>query len=113
MMAKGITVGKSRDKYAKKVTLRVNPSVLFDIDDLKLWKPTRKTIVELIRLIEKNIEEHFDSDLSDFELSRCDYTVNIDVKTQKAVSAYVAVLNNIGKVTGYKIKYPNHPDEFT
>ena len=43
--------------------------------------------------------------MNDFELTRCDFTVNIDVGSQKDVVSYIRVLQNIGKVSGFEPKF--------
>ena len=62
-------------------------------DVVKLWKPTDKTITKMLGKLGKQIKEQYNIDytLKDFELTRVDFTVNIDVKRQKDVDVYVLV----------------------
>lgn len=94
------------------VKLIVNPSrILGRKDDLDLWHPTDKNIKKMLCKLDSHIKDYINSSygVSDFELTRCDFTVNINVGTQKAVSTYINVLHNIGEVTGFSLQYKNNP----
>ncbi|MFP3153299.1 hypothetical protein LQZ18_02485 [Lachnospiraceae bacterium ZAX-1] len=105
---KGIKIEYHNDKYKKKIKFVVNPTRLLGGDDvLKLWKPNRDNTSKMLTKLEKQISEYFDDEygLNDFNLTRVDFTVNIKLDSQKAVSAYIKVLNSIGKVKGFSPKY--------
>ena len=104
-LVKGIEFAESGNSYAKTVRLKINPSKLLGGDDLELWETSDENIDRLIGKLEKLIHTHFNSKLNDFTLSRCDFTVNIDVESPKRVSAYIKVLHNSGKVTGFSPKF--------
>jgi hypothetical protein len=76
-------------------------------DDLKLWKPNSSNIEKLIQKLKKCIVDFFDSELSlnDFELTRCDFTVNIRTNSKKKVTMYIRIMHNTGKVSGFSLKY--------
>ena len=108
LFKKGITVLYRLTKYKNKIKLIVNPSRMLGYDDLvKLWKPSKKNVSELLCKIEENISDYFFSSyaLSDFRLSRIDFTKNIRFEDCNMVSAYVRTLYNIRKVKGYSPKY--------
>ena len=104
-LARGLKVIGSDDRYDGTIRLIVNPSKLLGGDDLTLWKPTDKNIGKLVGKLEKHINENFDAGLNDFEITRCDFTANINVGSQKRVAAYIKVLHAIGKVTGFRPKF--------
>jgi hypothetical protein len=106
----GITIKYCNSTYKKKIKMIVNPSRTLGGDDLKLWKPNNENISRLIESLETIIDDYFDSgyELNDFKLSRIDFTVNINVGSRENVSAYIKVLNNIGKVKGFSPKYPKN-----
>ena len=104
----GVKIEYHKNKYKKKVKLIINPTELLGGDDVKkLWKPNNENISKLFRKLKGYIESYFDSKykLNDFKLTRMDFTVNINVGDKKNVSAYIKVLQNIGKVKGFKPKY--------
>jgi len=43
--------------------------------------------------------------LNDFELTRCDFTVNIRTSSKKKVTTYIRIMHNTGKVSGFSLKY--------
>jgi len=110
---KGIKIEYHNGIYKKKIKFIVNPTKVLDGDDIKkLWKPNSDNISKLLNKLEKRIDEYFDSKykLDDFNLTRIDFTVNIDVGDRESVSAYIRVLHNIGKVKGFAPKYDKNDD---
>ena len=103
----GIKVADYDDTHNRKIKLIVNPLKVLGSNDLEPEELIGKDISKLFDKLEKKVDEYFDSafKLSDFTLTRCDFTVNIDVGSQTRVSAYIKVLHNIGKVTGFSPKY--------
>ena len=105
---KGIKVEYHDGTYKKRIKFIVNPTTLLGGDDvIKLWKPNEENVSKLVKKLEKNIERYFNSKhkLKDFKLTRIDFTVNIDVGSRENVSAYIKVLQNIGRVKGFSPKY--------
>jgi len=116
LASQGIKVEYHRGKYKRKVKLIVNPTKVLGSNDLRLWAPNKKSISKLIRKLESHIDDYFDNDytLNDFQLTRIDFTVNIDVGNRKKVSAYIKVLRKLGKIKGFSPKYgksDSHIDE--
>lgn len=100
----GIAVEYYDGTYKKKIKLVVNPTALLGGDDMKkLWKPSGENTSRFLRKLEKHIDDYFGSkyQLSDFKLNNIHYAVNIDVGDRKSVSAYIRVMQNIGRVKGY------------
>lgn len=105
---KGIKIEYHNNTFKKKINFIVNPTKLLGGSDIKkLWKPNNDNISKLLRKVKEYIDSYFDSKykLNDFKLTRMDFTVNINVGDKKSVSAYIKVLQNIGKVKGFKLKY--------
>lgn len=92
---KGIVVTFRDSQYKKKVKLIVNTSLVLDFVTLS---PDR-----LIRKLEKRISEYLHSEyqLEDFTLSEMILMSDINVGSQEQVSAYIKVLQRIGKVKGF------------
>ena len=90
----GITVIYRNSQYKKKVKLNVNPQVLFggDID-----------VAKLVHKLDRRIDEYFcrQYQLRDFKLSKVVITADIDVHSRENVSAYLKVLQRIGRVKGF------------
>ena len=84
-----------RSQYKKKVKLIVNSRLLLDCN-----KPDPDKIV---RKLEKRIGEYFDHkyQIEDFTLSTMILCVDIDVHNRENVSAYLKVLQRIGRVKGF------------
>lgn len=104
----GVKIEYHKNKFKKKVKLIINPTKLLGGDDVKkLWKPNNDNIAKLLRKLKEYIDSYFNSKykLNDFNLTRIDFTVNINVGDRKNVSAYIKVLRNIGKVKGFSPKY--------
>ena len=110
---KGIKIEYHNGVYKKKIKFIVNPTKVLDGDDVKkLWKPNNDNISKLLNKLEKRIDDYFDSKykLDDFNLTRIDFTVNIDVGDRDNVSSYIRILHNIGKVKGFAPKYDKNDD---
>ena len=94
MAAKGITVLYRDSRYKKKVRLIVNTYLLLDdVSDTD----------KLLRKLDKRITEYFSFKyhLDDFSLSGMNLITDIDVGARKNVSAYLKVLQRVGKVKGF------------
>lgn len=110
----GIKIEYHNNTYKKKIKFIVNPTKVLGGNDIKkLWKPNSDNISKLLRKLEKYIDDYFDSKygLNDFNLTRIDFTVNVDVGNHDNVSAYIKVLRNIGKVKGFASKYDKNDDK--
>jgi len=107
LRSQGIKIEYHNGTYKKKIKFIVNPSRVLGGDDLKLWKPNKDNIEKFLRELNEHIEKYFDDTygLDDFQLTRIDFTVNINVKSRKAVSAYIKVLHKLGKVKGFSSKF--------
>lgn len=92
---KGFVITYRDSQYKKKIKLIVNTSLILDFETLAHDK--------LIRKLEKRISEYFHSEylLDDFTLSGMILMLDINVGSQEQVSAYVKVLQRIGKVKGF------------
>lgn len=90
----GITVFYRDSKYKKKVRLSVNTNLLLD---------DASDTDKLLRKLEKRISKYFDSRLciDDFTLSGMSVVTDIDVETRDNASAYLKVLQRVGKVKGF------------
>ena len=106
LASKGITVQYHNYEFRKMIKLCINPSKVLGGSDLKLWKPNRCNIGELMALLNQYIDDYFDSeyDMNFFELSRIDFTANLDVG-EKNVSSYIRLMYKIGKVKNFVPKY--------
>lgn len=95
LASKGIVVTYHNSQYKKKVKLIVNSSLLLDFETLA---PDR-----LIRKLEKRISEYFHSEyqLENFTLSGMILMSDIKVGCPEQASAYIKVLQRIGKVKGF------------
>lgn len=93
--AKGITVIYRDSQYKKKVKLVVNLGMV--------EKSGMSDSKKLIRKLEKRIDEYFNHKyrLDDFTLSGVVLSMDIDVGNHENVSAYIKVLQRIGKVKGF------------
>lgn len=90
----GITVFYRDSKYKKKVRLSINTNLLLDdVSDTD----------KLLRKLDKRISKYFDSRLcvDDFTLSGMSVVADIDVETRDNASAYLKVLQRVGKVKGF------------
>ncbi len=92
---KGMTAAYRDSQYKKKVKLAVNTGLVNDGDKIDPDK--------LIRKIDKQAEEYFDYKyrVEDFTLSEVILAADVDVNSQESVSAYLTVLQRIGKVKGF------------
>lgn len=105
---KGVKIEYHDNTFKKKIKFIVNPTKLLGGNDIKkLWKPNNANISKVLCKVKEYIDSYFVSEykLNDFKLTRMDFTVNINVGDKKHVSAYIKVLQNIGKVKGFKPKY--------
>lgn len=96
MAARGITVTYRDSQYKKKVKVSINTGRMMDYD---------KTVPDrFLRRLDKKIGEYFDHKYSidDFSLSGTAFITDIDVGSQELVSAYLRVLQRVGKVKGFK-----------
>ena len=94
MAEQGIRVIYRASQYKKKVRLIVNTSLIVaDTTDTD----------KLIRKLGKRIGEYFGYKyhLDDFSLSGMGLTVDIDVGSRENVSAYLKVMQRVGKVKGF------------
>ena len=92
--AKGITIIYRDSRYKKKVRLLVNTSlVVSDLTDTD----------KLVRKLNKRIANYFDHGygIDDFALSGVTFTMDIDAGSRANVSAYLKVLQRVGKVKGF------------
>ena len=94
LAVKGISVIYRDSQYKKKVRLLVNTAlVVGDMTDTD----------KLVRKLDKRIADHFDHRyrMDDFTLSGVSFTVDIKVGSRANVSAYLKVLQRVGKVKGF------------
>lgn len=92
---KGLTVIFRNSQYKKKVKLIVNPYIMLENKEFDSK--------EFVRKLGKQIDAYFDDkyQMRDFKLSMITLTVDIDVHSRENVSAYLKVLQRIGKVKGF------------
>lgn len=95
LAAKGLTVIYRDSQYKKKVKLIVNSGTVVKSD-----MPDSEKLIEKL---EKRIAEYFNFKyrLDDFALSGMILSTDIDVGNHENVSAYLKVLQRIGKVKGF------------
>ena len=95
MAEKGIKVIYRASQYKKKVRLIVNTGVLLGDDSADADR--------LIRKLGKRIGEYFGYNyrLESFSLSGMGLTVDIDVGSRENVSAYLKVMQRVGRVKGF------------
>lgn len=92
MSSKGIMVIYYDQQYKKKVKLTINPSIVLNGRELNSDK--------LIQKLERCVHDYFGFKykLDDFNLKRIIIMSDIDVGSREKVTAYVKVLQRIGKV---------------
>ena len=92
MSSKGVVVIYHDQQYKKKVKLTINPSVMLNGGELNSDK--------LIQKLEQCVHNYFGFKykLDDFNLKRIIIMADIDVSNCEKVSAYMKVLQRIGKV---------------
>lgn len=102
----GITVEYHNCKYQKMIKFRINPSEVLGGNDLELWKPNKRNIKTLIKLLNNHISYYFASryELNDLILSRIEFTANLNVGEDN-VSAYINLMHKMGKVKNFSTKY--------
>lgn len=95
LSSKGIVVAYQDKQYKKKIQITINSNVMLDGGDLDSGK--------LIHKLERCVHNYFGSkyNLNDFNLKRMILMADIDVSSQEKVSAYIKVLQRIGKVKGF------------
>lgn len=105
LSSKGIIVTYYAKQYKKKIQLTVNPSVMLDDGEIASDK--------LIHKLEKRIHDYWGLkyNLNDFDLKEMILTADIAVGNQEKVSAYIKVLQRIGKVKGFSPSYDEYFDE--
>lgn len=94
LSGKGITAIYRNSQYKKKLRLIVNTYLLLDdVSDTD----------KLLRKLEKRIGEYFSFkfQLNDFALSGMSAITDIDVKNRDNASAYLKILQRVGKVKGF------------
>ena len=104
----GMRIEYHESTYKKKVKLVVNPTLLLRGGDVKkLWEPDDDNVQKLLYKLEKYIEHYLGSKykLNNFKLTRIHFAVNIDLGNRKLVTAYIKVMQNIGKVKGFAPKH--------
>lgn len=91
----GVTVTYRDSQYKKKVKLIINSNLLLNSDEPEPDK--------LIRKLEERIDEYFGSkyQTDDFNLTGMVLATNIDVGDRESVSAYLKVLQRVGKIKGF------------
>lgn len=95
MSSKGMLVTYQGKQYKKKVKLTINPSIMLNGRELNSDK--------LIQKLERCVREYFSFKytLDDFNLKRIIIMADIDVGSSEKATAYVKVLQRIGKVKGF------------
>ncbi len=118
LASKGITVQYHNYEFRKMIKLCINPSKVLGGSDLKLWKPNRGNIEELMALLNQYIDDYFDSeyDMNSFELSRIDFTANLIGKVKNFVPKYTKSdfeTKHINKKHSFDLKGKTNGIEFT
>ena len=105
LVPKGITVKYRESQYKKKVKLIINASMVVDSDKINPDK--------FIGKIDKRISEYFDYKyrMDDFVLSGVILAADIDVHSRESVTAYLKVLQRIGKVKRFSPAAYEHLDD--
>ncbi len=95
LSSKGIVVTYQEKQYKKQVQITINPSVMRDGGEFTSGK--------LIHKLEQRVQKYFGLkyNLNDFNLKRILLMADIDVGSSEKVSAYIKVLQRIGKVKGF------------
>ena len=95
LMSKGITVSYRNSQYRKKIKLIVNAGLMMNCDNPDPDK--------IVRKLDKRISEYFDYkyQIGDFILSGMILSADINVQNRENVSAYLKVLQRIGRVKGF------------
>lgn len=95
MSSKGIMVIYQDQQYKKKVKLTINPSILLNGRELNSDR--------LIQKLEQCVRDYFGFKykLDDFNMKRIIIMADIDVGSSEKVTAYVKVLQRIGRVKGF------------
>ena len=95
LSSKGIVVTYQDKQYKKKVQLTINSGVMLDDGELDSDK--------LIHKLGRCVHDYFGSkyNLKDFNFKKMILMADIDVSSREKVSAYIKVLQRIGKVKGF------------
>lgn len=95
LSSKGIVVTYQEKQYKKKVQITINSGVMLTGGDLDSGK--------LIHKLERCVHNYFGLkyNLNDFNLKRILLMADMDVSSSEKVSAYIKVLQRIGKVKGF------------
>ena len=95
MASKGIVIKYRDSQHKKKIRLIADYKVVLNSSEINSDK--------FIRKLDKRIGEYFDHkyQLEDFAVARMVLTTDIDVRGQENVSAYLKVLQRIGRVKGF------------
>ena len=104
---KGITITYHGKQYKKKVQFTVNANAILDGDE-----PNKDNADRLVRKLEKRIEGYFNSKyaLDDFDVNGVSLITDIDVRSREKVSAYIKILQRLGKIKGFM---PTRKDWFS
>ena len=98
LVPKGITVVYYDKQYKKKVQLTVNANAILDGDE-----PNQDNADRLVRKLEKRIYGYFNSKytLDDFDVTGVSLVTDIEVRTREKATAYIKVLQRLGKIKGF------------
>ena len=95
LSSKGITIVCRNSQYKKKIKLIINSVLLLNYEEIKPKK--------IIKKLNKYISEYFNSAylLDDFNLTKVTFIADINIGDSEKLSAYIKVLQRIGKVKGF------------
>ena len=98
LASKGITVAYHDNSHKKKVKLTVNSNWILGDD-----APDHDSIAKSLRKLNARISEYFKSkySLNDFKLTQMGVILDIDVREQDKVPAYLKIFKKVGKVKGF------------
>ena len=117
LTSRGIGIVFISDCKRKKIKFIVfTPNLVIDDNDNfdELWEPITSNTSKIINNLEKLIGKYFHSDysLNDFNLTRVDYAVDVDVGSREGVADYIKVLHNIRRVKCFSpMKYGENEGE--
>ena len=106
-VATGIRANERDNKNWKTLHLIITPCKILGGNKLSLWKPDEQSIAKLLKKLRNGISEYYNDDieLDDFELTGLHLTRDCNVNSEKKVVAYIQILKNIGKISGFNMKY--------
>ncbi len=95
LSSKGVTIVYRNSQYKKKIKFIINSVLLLNYEEIKPKK--------IIKKLNKYISEYFDSTyiLDDFNLVKVTFIADINIGDNEKISAYIKVLQRIGKVKGF------------